>query len=273
MSYDKQSLISKIAGKGVITPYEAIHLQYLNKLYIKKKILEIKSYDNTYVTVEKIAGLFSKPDLNRILTFQTIEEISQYDAYRWAANFMTNLDSGTGELGYKAIALLNEFRYLQSEYTLKISRDLRDGKEVEGDIFDFSGYSQVHQQTMTVRQVLSSFSEALNILITSIDTILTLNYYLRSMVEKEEYTCLKFLSIILAEKKVEDEDERGTNVAHLFYQQVATPLIENNHTKFVQFMQWKMNILGVRLNETFYEGSLEYVKTALNEISDTYLKK
>lgn len=267
----KQSLIAKIAGKGVVTPYEAIYLQYLNKLHVKEQTPDVERWENPYVAVEKVSNIYSQYDLKRLLTFQTIEEANQYDVYRWAANLMVILDAGAGELGFKAIALFNEVRYLQSQYVLTVSRDLRNDVKTEGTIFEFSGYSQIHQRVMTFAQAVAAFALNFNHLLVSIDDILTLNYYLRSMVKQEEYHCLKFLSILLAEEKVESEEDKGTNISHLCYQEIVDELIENNHQEFMTFMKWKVESFNVTLNESFSEGSLEYVKKSLADATSAIL--
>src|SRR5258708_117391 len=120
MAYDKQSIIAKIAGRGVITPYEAIYLQYLNKLHIKEQIPDVEKWENPYIAVEQVSEIYKQHDLDRILTFQTTEEGSLYDTYRWAANSMVKFDANIEGCGYKALALVNELKYFRSEYVLSI---------------------------------------------------------------------------------------------------------------------------------------------------------
>ena len=91
------------------------------------------------------------------------------------------------------------------------------------------------------------------------------------MVDKEEYSCLKFLSMLLAEEKAEFDVEKGTNIAHLFYQEVVNSLIESNHEEFVAFMQWKCNMFGVNLSRNFSEGSLAYVEKFLSDATENLI--
>lgn len=267
MAQDRQTLIAKIAHKGVITPYEAIYLQYLNKQHIKEQEPDIEKWENPYVAADKISQLYTDYDLSMFLTFETLEDISLYDAYRWAANTMTRLDRNIGELGYKGVALLNELRYFQNEYAMAISQVIEDGTPIEGTLFEFSAYSRVYQQKMTFTQILESFIDTVNFLVMSIDNILTLNYYLHTMADHEDFSSLKFLHMLFTEEEVAEEDKE-INFAKLCFDQVLATSLENNHKQFVSFMRTQLSaISSERLEETFEEKSLEYVKRLLQQIN------
>lgn len=264
MAQDRQTLIAKIAHKGVITPYEAIYLQYLNKQHLKEQEPDIEKWENPYVAADKISQLYTDYDLSMFLTFDTLEDISLYDGYRWAANTMTRLDRTIGELGYKAVALLNELRYFQSEYAISISQKIEENVTIEGTLFEFSTYSRVYQQQMTFTRIFESFIDTMNFLVISIDNILTLNYYLQTMADQEDFSSLKFLQMLLTEEEVADEDKE-INFAKLCYGQVVTTSLENNHKQFVSFMRTQLSaISSERLEESFEEKSLEYVKRQLS---------
>lgn len=267
MEHTKQSLIAKIAGKGIISPFEAIYLQYLNRKHMQEEELDVEKWENIYIAAENVSELFSQQGLKNILTFQSLNDATLYDSYRWAANYMTKLDTHVGDIGYRTIALLNELRLMRNENVMRITRDLRESKEVGGTLFEFTAYSQVHGKVITFEEAIASFTESLSLLLMSIDNILTLNYYLKTMVEQEEFNCLRFLRMILSEEKQTTEDEEDPlNVTQLFYKQLVVPIIETNHEKFIEFMKREFSSFNITFDDAFQEGSLLYVRKSLPEI-------
>src|SRR3989338_5834937 len=268
MENTKQSLIAKIVRKGIITPYEAIYLQYLNRKHMQEQELDVEKWENIYIAAENVSELFSQPDLKNILAFQSLNDATLYDSYRWAANYMTKLDTHTGDIGYRATALLNELRLMRSENAMLITRNLRESKAIEGTLFEFTAYSQTYGKVITFEESIALFTESLSLLLMSIDNILTLNYYLKTMVEQEEFNCLRFLRMILSEERQTTKDEEDPlNVTQLFYKQLVDPIIETNHEKFIEFMKREFSSFSITLDDTFQEGSLLYVRKSLPEIT------
>lgn len=90
------------------------------------------------------------------------------------------------------------------------------------------------------------------------------------MAEQEDFNYLKFLHMLLAEEKQTIEEvEDQFNIARLCYKQIADPIIENNHIKFIEFMERIFSSFNINLDANFQEGSLVYVKKSLSEITDT----
>ena len=185
---------------------------------------------------------------------------------------MVRLDAYSGETGYKALALFNQLRWMQSEHIMRIIRDTRDNKPIEGTLFEFAAYSQIHERVMTFEQVVASFTECFSFLIISIDCILTLNYYLRTMVALGDFNCLKFLPMLLAEEEqTTEDDDRSLNIARLCYEQIANLTIDTNHEKFTELMKRQFDSFNITLDSNFQEGSLLYVKKSLADATSSIL--
>jgi hypothetical protein len=265
MTDNRQSIIAKVVGKQIVTPYEAIYLQYLNILHIREQTSYIEYWENPYIATEKVSGIYSQYDLNRILSFQTIEEASLYDAYRWAANMMVKVDTNNRELGYKGLALLNELEYFQREYIAYVVKSMHRNIAIEQNLPEFISYSHVHQQNMTFIQILESFTETFNFFLINIDNTLTLNYYLNTMASPVNFYSSELLKVLLNKKKPATEEESEINMPQLCYSQIINICLRNNHEKFVEFMRRQLSLsFNKQLGEDFLESSLLYVRNCLS---------
>lgn len=272
MDNNKQSILSKIAEKGVISPFEAIHLQYLNRQHQLHQIPDVNTWPNPYVAVENVSEIISSYQLKNILSFKNQQDGALYDAYRWAAGYMTHLDANIGDVGYKGIAILNELRYIRDENVLRIITDEEAKRNITGTLFDFSAYSRVHQKRMTFNEVLGEFAFVFRCLVMSIDTILTLNYFLNNIAEKEDLKCLQYLEMWLAQEKASlTEDENAIdplfNCTHICLEKTFYFLLNKNHIDFVEFMKTMLGKYGENVPGNFQENSLQYVKETVEELA------
>lgn len=267
MDNDRKSLISKIAAKGVVTPYESIYAQYLNRKYMDQQIPDIQTFENPYWAAENVPQILSEYQLKHIVTFSFQQDGKLYDAYRWAANNLSHFDSNIGDIGYKGTALLNEIRYMRNENVLRFVLK-EEGQPIGGNLFEFSAFSQVHQKRMSFTEVLESFVTTFKFMIMSIDNILTLNYFLNGMFTLADLRCLQQLRMWLAKEKQIPEEETTSplDIAHICFEQILTPIIESNHPDFTDFVEGNLRSFDAIPLTSFQEGSLQYVKETIEEI-------
>jgi hypothetical protein len=264
----KKSLLDKIAGSEVLTPFEAIHLQHLGHKQTLSQTPDVESYPNPYIAAENVPEAINPYSLKRILSFKTIYEGQQYDAYRWAAIQLSNMDKSIGDIGYKGLALMNELRYIRSDFVTNFILDIRDKKEIKTTLFEHSCYSQVHQKQMTYTEILNAFGYNMRFFIMSIDDILTLSHYLYGIMKTEDLRCLEYLNMWLAEDKSVPEEERDSlsNVARLSFRELFDIIVTQNHPEFVEYMRQMLSSFQMELSLNFKDSSLEYVKEVVGKI-------
>lgn len=264
----KKSLLEKIAGSEVITPFEAIHLQYLGHKQTRSQTPDVETYPNPYIAAENVPEAINPYTLKRILSFKTIYEGQEYDAYRWAAGHLVDLDRGIGDIGYKGLALMNELRYIRSDFMTDFILSTRDKVEFKHTLFEHSGYSQVHQKQMTFTEILEAFGYNMRFFIMSIDDILTLSHYLHGLMETEDLHCLEYLNMWLAEDKSVPEEEHDPlfNIARLSFRQLFDIIVTQNHPDFVEYLRQKLASFQMELSLNFKDSSLKYVKEIVGKI-------
>lgn len=259
-----KSLISEIAHKGIISPYEAIHLQYLNHQYVDAQVYDIKQ-QNPYLAVEQAPEIVSIYQLKELTSFQSELEGIEYDQYQWAANLQFYYDNTVGDIGYKGIALMNELRFSKEEY-FKVARFYGDTHATYiKTLCEFMIYSHVHQKIMSFSNIIDSFAFTFRLLIIIIDNILTLNYYLNELVDISKLHCLKYLTMLLKDEEPIPDDEGFIpvifNPARVSYDIMLETILNQNHAHFVELIHAK-TIPG-KSDECFEERSLQYVKKVL----------
>lgn len=272
----RKSLIEKISQKGVVTPYEAIYLQYLDKQHQFAQVPDIGAYPNPYLAVENVKPIIEPYQLKRLVTFQNQQDCHLYDAYRWVAESMMHFDLTTWETGYKGLALLNELRYMRDENVLKVLINSEASEPpLTKALFEFSAYSHSHQKHLTFQEVFCAFVSEFKYLLISADNILTLNYYLQEMVPPEDFNFTKLLKMWLAQYKNDetapDDGYReieglSFNVTRLCYEKGHDIIISRNHQHFIEFVSEKISDFDIKLSESFALNSLEYVKNVLAKI-------
>ncbi|MDP2585468.1 MAG: hypothetical protein Q8P29_01155 [Candidatus Levybacteria bacterium] len=264
----KKSLLEKIAGREVLAPFEAIHLQHLNHKYVREQMPDMETWPNLYIAAENVPEIIDEYTLKRILSFSTRYESQQYDAYKWAAGYMTNMDRNIGDIGYKGLALMNELRYIRSDWAINFIVGKRDGLEISGSLFEHLGYSQVNQKQMKYSEVLSSFGYNFRLFVMAIDNILTLNHFLNGLIETKDLRCLEYLNMWLAkdESVPEEENDSLFNVARLAWEQLFNIAVDKNHPDFVEYMRIKLTSFEIDLPINFKDTSLEYLKGAVGKV-------
>jgi hypothetical protein len=268
MDNNKKSLLDKIAGSEAITPFEAIHLQHLGYKQTHSQTPDVETYPNPYIAAENVPETINQYTLKRILSFKTIYENQQYDAYRWAAGLLVNLDRDIGDIGYKGLALMSELQYLRSDLVMNCILDSREAKEIKTTLLEHSGYSQVHQKQMTYAEILRSFGNNMQFFVMSIDDILTLSHYLYGLMETDDLRCLEYLNMWLAEDQSipEEEADSLSNVARLYFKGLFDTIVTQNHSEFVEYMKQKLASFQMELSINFQDSSLEYVKEVVGKI-------
>ncbi len=264
------SLLSKIAAKGVITPYEAIIIQYLNNYHINKQIVDTASGKNPYLAAEKIPGIVSAEQINSIVAFNNNMLGKRYEAYEWAANYMMQLEMMSSDEGYKGLALLNDLRHMRSQFIIDFLIKRKYDESAPGIFLDSIGYSYVNQKRMTYLSVVETFALELRHLIMTIDNVLTLNHFLEELVEIPEIRCLKYLKGWFAEKKHNQEDDEPTFETKLLRSSFAesfSTIINQNHPQFTEFMKEKLSSFGSSLPKHFEEESKQYIQEIISGLN------
>jgi hypothetical protein len=274
---NKKSLVTKIIEKGIITPYEAIHLQHLNTKNARDQLKNMDLSGNYYLRAEELSELVPPPLLKQVLTFRNEQDGRLYEAYQWVGNDMGSFESRVGEIGYKGLALLNEIRYMRSENCLKIVLDMDQKKPVTGSLFEYKTYSRVNQKRVTFNEVLGSFGVTFRLLITTIDIILTENYYLQNLFDLDDLDCLMYLKMWLGqESQEEDPDEEDEpmspffNITRACCRDALDFILDDHHPKIVELIRVKTNSFGINnLPTNFEKGSLDYVKETIKMTVDS----
>lgn len=264
------SLISKIATKGLITPHEAIIIQYLNNYHINQQRMDNVKDKNPYIAAEKITGIVSSEQIESIVTFDNNWLGKQYEAYQWAANYMLQLDMTSGDIGFKGLAILNDLRHMRSTFIIDFLVKKKYDESTQAVFLDFIGYSYVNQKHMRYLAVVESFAVELRHLIITIDNVLTLNYYLEELIEIPEIRSLKYLNQWFVEKECEQEDEEPTFETKLLcssFNESFSIIINQNHPQFVEFIGQKISSFGSSFPKHFEEESKHYVQEIISGLN------
>lgn len=273
---DTKTLIQKVASKSVLTPFEAIKIQRLNGKHKRQKAeKQIGSMENPYVDLDKVNGILSKYDIDRILLFHRSHEKNEYDSYRWAANELIDLDLLAESEGYKGLSLLLELSNIRSECIGVMMIKQRQKEPITGTLSDYIGYSHIHHKAMTFLQVYESFALSFHTFAQFIDNILTLNYYLNELYSLEELKCLKVLKMWFSNRPKtpqEIEEERmfpRYEKGHACYNPLFYLIFERNHPKFVDYIRQNT---PAQLPTDFRINSLEYIKEVIDKLGLVHIE-
>ena len=270
MNIVSQSIISKIVEKGVVTPFEAMYVQYLSRQYILKQTPDIEYWGNPYLAADNVPEVMKEYQLKTLLSFQTLADGQLYDSYQWSANHLRSLDDGCIELGYKGIAILNELRYMRDESVISCFMNKYEKTFMTRTLFDQVNYSLVFQKQMSFKELIEEFALVFRFMIISIDNIFSLNWYLNGLIPIEELKCIQYIHNWLVPKKTYlDESEQDSsgmfNAARLCFPNYKEIVIQN-HGQFCYFMKRELASTSIYLPKHFEESSLEYVLSELEVV-------
>lgn len=263
---DTKSLLSKIALNNILTPYEAIVIQHLNMRQMKRLIPDISDGQNLYSMTDKVTSLYSSLELKQMLSFNTLHDAQEYDAYKWAADLLVNYDNQSDEVVQKGIALFNELRCLRDEHLITLLIEKNNSK-IE-PLENFSAFSQVYQKRMSFQEIMESYVITVKILVTIADNVLTLNYFLSGLVELPDLLCFTNLKKILPAKdnNATDEDQIiiPFHITKSTYKQLCESVISDNHSNFVQFMNFHLSLFSWQISPSFKDDSRGYVRKTVD---------
>lgn len=274
----RKSLVSKIVSKGIITPFEAIHLQHLNNQHRRQQMANLELSENIYEDYEKIEPLVPDYLLDRALSFPQKQDGDLYNAYRLVCIDLTNLEIASGEIGYKGLALLNEIQSARNEWCLNGIRNIDLGGPTIEKLMEYKTYSYVNQKHMTFTEILESLGITISILMVAIDVVLTDNYYLENLFDLDELNCLKYLKMWIKGKNYdgmtdqEKEDEWSpfdNLIGDCFKGEGMYFIFDKNHSKMVELMRNKISSCDLYLPSNFEQNSLDYVKETVKTIVET----
>jgi len=271
---DNKSLITKIASKRVLSPYEAILIQHLNSKNQIERVSANKTWFNPYLVEQYFPPLISDEEIKQMVSFKSDIEGRSYDSYKWAANLLCHLDEGCVEFGYKGIALINELRHFKSESIINLLLKSRNNEPVKGTLFDFVGYSYVSQKRVSYLEVFESFFYTFRFLIMVIDNILTLNYYLDGLVDISDLKCLQYLKMWFAEQELSPEEKQEEEFFkskmdknHSCYDKIFSLIISQNHPDFIALIERALEPEDTKLSQNFEENSINYVKNTIKSLN------
>ncbi|MFA6005325.1 MAG: hypothetical protein WC775_02460 [Patescibacteria group bacterium] len=263
----QQSLISKVAEKGIFTPYEAVLLQYLNIKQLKEQTSDALRASNPYIAADSVRSLYNQQDLKQILSFNTLQDAHTYDAYKWAADLLNKYDRDSELAVLRGASLWNELRYFRDE---KLIETLTEKSSFSSEsLSKFMTFSKVYMKPVTYKQILRAFASALHSLIAIADNVLTLNFFLNGMVDLPDLLCLTNLKSIFADsEKTGDENEQTLSPFSMDYidkKSLFITTINNNHPLFTEFVHNNLIMLDWKTTPSFEGDSLTYVKRSLEQ--------
>lgn len=259
MDLNRNTLIQKIITKGVIlTPFESIHLKYLSRKGLINSLIEIEKTNNPHIGVNRINTPISPYMVSFIANRAAQASPDLYRQYNYAYMAIFDHDSNSEKRGYMGLMLITQLRLIRSEY----QRSFRQLKNIT--LLDASAYSYYHLKQTTFTQTLDVLAQTFKYFIWDIDIILTLNYYLRQLIELEDLSCLKLLRAWISKPRESVDDEfTYLNGAHLCCSESNIKLLlDQHHQSFVSSLETKLNSLPI----DFGEGSKQYVLNTMKQI-------
>lgn len=269
---DIKSIMSKIALDDVLTPYEAIQLQYMNMRQVRNRIPDVESASNLYFLADEIHSIYSPIQLKQLLSFSTLRDAQEYDAYKWAADLLMKYDNNSEIIKDKCIAILNELRYFRDEYLIKL---LIKENSVKLELLEeFIAYSQTYQKKVSFRELLNSYTLIIKTLFTIIDNVLILNYFLSGMVEIPDLICLANIKKIFTTEKndahMDDELVTPFELKAATLKSIIDIVIHNNHINFVLYMGAQLESFSWKLSPRFNDESMAYSRNIMKEVVDNF---
>ena len=263
----KQSLISKIAEKQVLTPLELVAIQYVERRHLGESCPNVKEGENPYLVVENIPPLIAPQELRKLLHIGEPRKQRAYGYYQWLGNLLINLDNASTEAGNKGIALLNEMRYCRSELAAHFLLHEDENTEMDISLNTFTIYSRIHNKQMSYFELLESFGRTFWDLIVIVDNVLTSNLDLEEMVDVDELKCLQHLQTWFTGESQPNEEENWSmqrSAAQICYDNIFLTIIDQNHPDFVELLKTKVELAGYSLFSNFKEDSMIYTKNIIS---------
>lgn len=264
MYFKAQSLLAKVTAKGVITPFEAINLQYLCKQQMLNEARNKSNINNEYFEIMDMKSPLS--DLTLIL--QTSGHVGLHNLYAWLYDLLFDFDLTSSDFGHKGLAFIYELNRIYEQYTskFKTSKELQTASYKE--LQDQKIFSMICQQDKTYSDLTVEFIKTYRNLVSVIDNVLTLNYYLQELIELSDLDCLKHFTSWF----VKDVDPpknmfliTAFDLPKMFYKELLGVMLEDNHHNFIQYLRYKAFYKGAKLPEDFEKSSLAYVKEVITQ--------
>jgi len=258
MDLNRNSLIQKVISKGVIlTPFEAIHLKYLSRKGILNDLINIENSKDPYRKAEETRGSISPFMLDFIIQQTKDSAFEEYHKYNSAYEYLLDQDGNSTKLGSMGLMLITQLRLINAEFNSPFL------DETNKSLLDFSSYSYYHQDVKSFSETLETLAQFFKLFIQDIDNILTLNYYLRQLIEIEDLECLKFLKMWLSKPKDDQKYFEHMNGAYLCCcPEIIQLVLDKNHQNYVYSVGRRVGKLPVG----FEEESLIYVQDTIKEI-------
>jgi hypothetical protein len=256
--------MSKIALDNVLTPYEAIQLQYMNLRQMRNRVSDALSLSNLYTMAEEAHSIYSPTQLKQLLSFPTLRDAQEYDAYKWAADLLLRYDDKSDAIKDRYLAICAELRYFRDEHLIKLLTN-EESQKLQ-PLNEFVAYSKLYQSELPFHELIESHTITAKTLFIAADNTLTLNYFLSGMVETPDLSCMKNIKWILTkEKEREDSITTPFGITNGGAKMILGSTIGINHSIFVQYMIEQLSIFSWKLSPMFENESANYVKKLVED--------
>ncbi len=268
MSNTRTALIKKILTNRfpILTPFEAVHLKYLVRKEMLEELINAERHANPYMYAQEATGGISPHYVDLLVRRTASDEPELFKSYFRAYENIFYDDSNNEKLGYKGLTLLTQLRLIRCERSSQILL----GKLHALD--NFTSYSNLHQKPVTYLEVLGTLVNTFRYFVFSIDSILTLNFYLKEMIDLDDLSSLNHLKMWLKDEVTHLNDEKSkklSNEAHLCCDpKNIQQLLNENHQNYVDGLRRRYT----NIPSAFAEDSLIYVKNVLSETVGKKLK-
>ena len=276
MNSTRSPLIQKlITGETKLTPYEAIHLKYLSEKGTLEALIDVEKQTDPYKFAREARGSISPYFVGFMIQWAKDKDPDLFRSYNKAYEALQNEDKYSAINGFKGLTLLTQISLMRQEHSNHtfLSREYQMNKlEIIKQfqntdympVTDFESYSFIHQKYVPFMVIVASLGHTFRYLYSSIDNILTLNYYLDKMVDIEDLQCLQYLKMWLNDgtANLREGEKPFFNGAEACCEQKSINIVlDKNHNNFV-------NHIGEfipNLPASFAENSLQYVKDITNQ--------
>ncbi len=267
MNLKAQSLIAKVAAKGIITPFEALNIQYLCRKQMLDDAHSKSNINNQYSEIMEMQSQVS----GLTLVFQTGDESWLYSLYYWTYSMLVYFDITSSDFGHKGLVFIYELNRVYEQYTsqFKTLKELQIASYQE--LQDQKFFSMICQQDKTYNDLTIEFVKNYHNLVNIIDNVLTLNYYLQELIEIPDLDCLKHFTRLFL-KDVDSTKNMfqltAFDLPYMCYELLGV-MLEDNHHNFIEYMKHKVYEKGFNLRDDFEARSLTYVKAVIEQHMET----
>lgn len=268
MNLKAQSLLAKVTAKGVITPFEAVNIQYLYRKQMLDEARNKSNITNEYFEIMKMKSPLSELTLN----LQTSEQSMTYDLYNWVYSSIFDFDLTSSDFGHEGLVFIYELNSAYMQYTSKFKTLKKLQSASYQELQNQKIFSMICQQDMTYHDLTVEFIKTYRNIVNVIDNVLTLNYYLKELIEISDLDCLKSFSSWFVKDTNSTENIfliTAFDLPYMCYKQLVGAMLEDNHHNFIEYMKYEIIYKFFKFPDDFEANSLTYVKAVIEQHFET----